>query len=120
MRSTRKTRRPRAAQGSAFAGSLSSLQSAEAPVLTSTPSRSRPLPRDVAATRDGLSFEARRRGFTSALAVKAEFLRQQQDWWLGTHFYCPFCDEHFDRPVRAAEHLTAWQHPVLRWDEAEE
>lgn len=117
MGSTRKTRRSRAAQGSALAGSPSTFQSAEAPVLTSHPSRPRPLPHEVAATRDGLSFEARRRGFTSALAVKAEFLRQQQDWWLGTHFYCPFCDEHFDRPVRAAEHLTAWQHPVLRWDD---
>ena len=117
MGSTRKTRRPRATQDPALAGSLPATQSAEASVLPLPSSRPRPLSRDVTATRDGLSFEARRRGFTSALAVKAEFLRQQQDWWLGTHFYCPFCDEHFDRPVQAAEHLTAWQHPVLRWDE---
>jgi hypothetical protein len=70
----------------------------------------------LAAPPDGLSLEAQRRGFTSARAVKEAFLRQQQEWWAGTCFYCPFCDLHFREATMAARHLAAHQHPVLRWD----
>jgi hypothetical protein len=120
MASARKTRRTSVVRLLPRSGTEHPRQPTEASALGSETSSSRQLPLEVAATRDGLSFEARRRGFTSARAVKAEFLRQQQDWWAGKRFYCPFCDVYFDRPARAAEHLTARQHPVLRWDEVGE
>jgi hypothetical protein len=43
-------------------------------------------------------------------------LRQRSRWWQGRTYHCALCDLDFLDATRAAEHVVAQQHPVLRMD----
>ena len=66
-----------------------------------------------------VSRRAHALGFQTIAELKAAVLRQRATWWQGRAFHCAVCDLDFVAAGRAAEHVVADQHPVLRMDDRE-